>query len=462
LAEVTRNKASEVQFIHESVRDFLLGKYNSQWSGISGNFVGHGHEMLRNCCLAQLNAPISQGVNIPDPLPLAAEAAELRETINLKFPFLKYSVLNVLRHANGAQQNAIEQGDFLAKFPLQRWIFLNNTLERHNIRRYTESVSILYILAEKNLADLIRIHPQRESCFDIEIERYGLPIFAGLATGSHEAVQAFLEVQAETLPQEPLLHHLCKQYSENRNNHTNFGRDFTFSRRKSVFTHIIEQGDEEIFTFLCVLGKFDVESKGGSSGRTPLSWAASMGNKALVKLLLEKGAELDSKSSNGQTPLSWAAANGHEAVVKLLLEKGAELEAKSNSGLTPLSWVAANGHKAVVKLLLEKGAELEAKSNSGLTPLSRAAANGHKAVVKLLLEKGADLEVKSDNGWTPLLWAAANGHEAVVKLLLEKGAELEAKSNSGLTPLLWAERKGHGAVVKLLESKTAIKLDTSN
>jgi ankyrin repeat protein len=43
-----------------------------------------------------------------------------------------------------------------------------------------------------------------------------------------------------------------------------------------------------------------------------------------VKLLLEKGADVESKNSIGQTPLLSAAWNGHEAVVKLLLEKGAE------------------------------------------------------------------------------------------------------------------------------------------
>jgi ankyrin repeat protein len=60
----------------------------------------------------------------------------------------------------------------------------------------------------------------------------------------------------------------------------------------------------------------------------------------VVKLLLEKGAELESKDKDfGQTPLSWAAECGHEAVVKLLLEKGAELESKDNNyGRTPLSW----------------------------------------------------------------------------------------------------------------------------
>jgi hypothetical protein len=270
LAEVTRNKACEIQFIHESVRDFLLGKYKSQLSGVSDNFVGHSHEILRDCCLAQLNASISQDVDIPDPLPQASKAAQFRGTICLMFPFLEYSVLSVFRHANSAQQNMIEQRDFLAKFPLQRWIFLNNTLENFDIRRYTKSVSILYILAEKNLADLIRIYPQRESCFDVEDERYGPPIFAALATESHKAVQTLLEVQAEIQPQESPLHYLYKQYSENRSQRIYFGRNFTFSRHRSIFSYVIEQGDEVIITFLCASGKFNVESS------APNGWSAHM------------------------------------------------------------------------------------------------------------------------------------------------------------------------------------------
>jgi ankyrin repeat protein len=89
----------------------------------------------------------------------------------------------------------------------------------------------------------------------------------------------------------------------------------------------------------------------------------------MVKLLLEKGAELESKDKSGRTPLSRAAADGREAVVKLLLEKGAELESKDlGDGRTPLSWAAANGHEAMVKLLLEKGAELESEGKYGQLP----------------------------------------------------------------------------------------------
>jgi ankyrin repeat protein len=53
-----------------------------------------------------------------------------------------------------------------------------------------------------------------------------------------------------------------------------------------------------------------------------------------------------------------AAKNGHKAVVKLLVEKGADLESKDKDfRWTPLLWAAARGHEAVVKLLLEKGAK---------------------------------------------------------------------------------------------------------
>ncbi|OBT67655.1 hypothetical protein VE03_03419 [Pseudogymnoascus sp. 23342-1-I1] len=54
--------------------------------------------------------------------------------------------------------------------------------------------------------------------------------------------------------------------------------------------------------------------------------ATDNGNEALVNLLLEKGADVDSKDSYGRTPLSWATEKGNEAAVKLLLEKGATVD----------------------------------------------------------------------------------------------------------------------------------------
>ena len=215
-------------------------------------------------------------------------------------------------------------------------------------------------------------------------------------------------------------------------------------------------GQEAIVKLLLEKGA-NPEAEEDYNGQTPLLRAAANGHEEVVKLLLQKGANLESKDNNGRTSLFWAAANRQDIVVRLLLEKGANHEAKDNGGRTPLIGAAAEGHEGAVKLLLEKGTELETKDQIGQTSLLWAAGNGHEAVVKILLEKGAELEAKDDYfGRTPLSRAAANGHEAIVKLLLEKGANLEAKDDyNGHTPLLRAAASGHGEVVKLLLEKGA-------
>jgi ankyrin repeat protein len=57
---------------------------------------------------------------------------------------------------------------------------------------------------------------------------------------------------------------------------------------------------------------------------------------AVVRLLLENSATIDSKSNYAWTPLLYAAGMGHEAVVKLLLNKGAAVDSKDNTSETLL------------------------------------------------------------------------------------------------------------------------------
>ena len=454
LAEVTRNKASEVQFIHESVRDYIFGKYKDQWCGESGNFVGYNHTILRDCCLAQLDALSNQGVDIPDTLPHASKSAQLRETISLKFPFLEYSVLNILYHADNAQQNAIEQGSFLVNFPLQQWKFLNNALERYEVRRYNDPVSMLYILAEKNLADLIRIYPQKESCFKVENGRYGPPFFAALATSSNEAVCMLLDIEAHMQPSTSPLHNLYKQFYQDRKKWMNLGRDFVFSPKRSVFSYVAEYRDDILLSFLIESEQNMLDVK-DIKGRTPLCWAIINGRLKIVKLLLEKGANIKEAAFNGLTPIHQASIHGHIEVVKLLLEKGANIKEAAFDGSTPIHQALIHGHIEVVKLLLEKGADVKAAAFDGSTPLHQALIHGHVEVVKLLLEKGADIEAAASNGSTPLHQALINGHVNIIELLLEKGADIEAATSNGSTPLHQASIHGHVEVVKLLLEKGA-------
>ncbi|KAK0704291.1 ankyrin repeat-containing domain protein [Lasiosphaeris hirsuta] len=220
-------------------------------------------------------------------------------------------------------------------------------------------------------------------------------------------------------------------------------------------SHAVESGNEAVVQLL-LEKRADVESEDRSTeGVSLLSWASGNGLIAVVRLLLLKGTDLNSQDQFQQTPLIWAALSAAEVVARLLLEKGANMEARDDSGRTSLSWAAKNGQEAVVELLLEEGADVEARDMYGRTPVLWAAEKGHKTVVKLLLEKGADVEAGDKYCQTPLSWAAEKGQEAVVKLLLEKRTDVETRDKYGQTPVSWAAKKGQEAVIKLLLGKGA-------
>ena len=82
--------------------------------------------------------------------------------------------------------------------------------------------------------------------------------------------------------------------------------------------------------------------------------------------------------------LSIGAEEGQREIVRLLLDNGADLKITDGSSSTPLILAAANDHKMVIKLLLEEGADLGSKDQEGQKPLSPAVINGYKTIAKLL------------------------------------------------------------------------------
>ena len=212
-----------------------------------------------------------------------------------------------------------------------------------------------------------------------------------------------------------------------------------------------ENGHEAVVRLLLEKGA-DVKAK-NKDGRTTLHETVIRGHDKVVRLLLEKGADIEAKDFN--VALHQAITRGHDKVVRLLLEKGADVNTKDKDGRTALHQAVIEGNGEVVRLLLEKGADVEAKDKDGRTTLHKAIAIGQEEVVRLLLEKGADIEAKNKDGRTALHQAAFLWHDIVVRLLLEKGADVEAKNKDGRTTLHEAVTWGHGEVVRLLLEKGA-------
>ena len=90
------------------------------------------------------------------------------------------------------------------------------------------------------------------------------------------------------------------------------------------------------------------------------------------------------------TPLHLACEKGHAAVVRLLVEKGADVDKARNDGRTPFYMACQEGHLDVVQLLLEKGADMDKAKDSGATPLYIARYQGHAEIISILEQAGAN------------------------------------------------------------------------
>ena len=149
-----------------------------------------------------------------------------------------------------------------------------------------------------------------------------------------------------------------------------------------------------------------------------------------------------------------AAQEGHEAMVRALIEAGADINKAKDNGATLLCIAASEGHESVMQVLIELGADTSKAMDGGATPLFIATQNGHETVMQVLIELGADVNKAIDGGATPLFVAAQNGHETMVRALIEAGADVNPAKNILVTPLLMAAQKGHEAVVRaLIEAK---------
>jgi len=217
-------------------------------------------------------------------------------------------------------------------------------------------------------------------------------------------------------------------------------------------------------------------NKASRFGRTPLLVAAgTYGTLETVKLLLQKGAEVNVVDSAGYTPLNAAANVDNAAVAKLLIEKGASLEAKTSIGQvgTALMGAAHSGNLELTRLLLAHHADFNAISAESdgnvkngpvavgnLTALHFAVANGSAEEVKLLLDAGATVDPRDVRGMTPLMFAVSSDrpNADIVRMLLAKGADASIRSNIGESTVDWARKFNNPDILASLKLEAA-KLD---
>jgi ankyrin repeat protein len=192
----------------------------------------------------------------------------------------------------------------------------------------------------------------------------------------------------------------------------------------------------------------------GPGDATALQWAANVGREETATFLLSNGADAHRRDNEGRVPLLVACWKGHLGVVRVLVQHMGELvlQATDDEGKTALHWAAIGGREEMATFLLSNGAQANIRDNEGRIPLIAASSGGHLGVVRLLLQHtGAQgLEETDKKGRTALHWSATEGHEEVVAFLLEKGAHVNRLGYLRRTPLMSACNMGHVGAVRIL------------
>jgi ankyrin repeat protein len=163
-------------------------------------------------------------------------------------------------------------------------------------------------------------------------------------------------------------------------------------------------------------------------------WAARKGEDKLVMELYRLYRGLPENAEPGGTALTWAAAHNDAETVKILLDRGLDVNAADDQGRTAL-------HRAIfwgphnVAVLLEKGAKVNVKTKDGETPLMLAAQAAFPETVTALLERKAEVNARDAEDRTALMYAAKAGRLANARALLGHGANVHLKDKAGRTAL---------------------------
>ena len=189
--------------------------------------------------------------------------------------------------------------------------------------------------------------------------------------------------------------------------------------------------------------------------------ALRTGNRSAFLAAIEGNAKLSTlRGPNGDTPLMIGALYGDAALVKTLLDAGANPNVANDAGATPLMRAVDDLDKT--RLLVERGASVTARSDNHRTPIIIASSiRGNREVVAYLLDRGAN---PSDHApslpveTTPLSEAAKQGDAAMMSLLIERGANVAA---AGPGPLALALRAQCQACIDALLPRTPPPLVTA-
>lgn len=210
----------------------------------------------------------------------------------------------------------------------------------------------------------------------------------------------------------------------------------TLSGHSAVVKQLLEKGA-------------NINAHGGHYGYA-LQAATFVGDVAVVRDLLARGANVNAQGGYFGNALQAAVYRDYSEMIPELLDRGADINAQGGYFGNALQAATMSGDEMVGGLLLDRGANINAEGGYYGSALQGAARIGNASLVRVLLDRGANANVQGGFYWNALQAAGYTGNELVVKYLLDAGAEINAQGGHYGNSLQAAAFMGHEVVVNNL------------
>ena len=172
-----------------------------------------------------------------------------------------------------------------------------------------------------------------------------------------------------------------------------------------------------------------------------------------IDKFLPQNIDVNSKLSNSNTSLIEAVWYQDFQAVKVLVEKGANIDKKQGDGITPLMFAVEKGNLEIAEYLINKGADVNSRAKNKNTPLIIATFHGQDECVELLIKNGANVNLKQCDGFTALHFASEKDFIDVAKILIKGGADRNIKNLRNQTCIDMARNHGeNGDVITFFNS----------
>jgi ankyrin repeat protein len=190
-------------------------------------------------------------------------------------------------------------------------------------------------------------------------------------------------------------------------------------------------------------------SPAGKRG-TALQEAAWKVHKAIAKLLLDNGADVNAQGGEYGNALQAAARQANQEIIKLLLDRGADVNAQGGYYGNALQATVPGANQETVQILLDNGANINAQGGYYGNALQAAAAGANQEIIQLLLDNGADVNAQGGYYGNALQAAAARANQEIIQLLLDNGADVNAQGGYYGNALQAAAARANQEIVQLL------------